>query len=241
MTHPQPRAKARSAEDRKRSSARVHRPRVRLARFLLLVAVVLAAIFVPRLFQRHAPPMTPLQARIVSYAKSQLGYRTDPPNSYCNKFSYFWGSGSADCPAGELDEEWCADFAAWAWHKAGVVFTYGYRPGDINGAAVSFYEWALAHDAWHPAHGYAAAPGDVAVYGLVLGPDPSAAHVAVVTDDPPGQEGPDVVNGDGDRTGFSVVETGEDQVRAAAGGVRSPLSGYVSPPSPPPRARHSGT
>ncbi len=73
-------------------------------------------------------------------------------------------------------------------------------------------------------------PGDVAVYGLVLGADPSAAHVAVVTDDLPGQPGPDVVNGDGDRTGFSVVETGTDQVRVDVAQGDSTLDGYVSPP-----------
>jgi hypothetical protein len=75
-----------------------------------------------------------------------------------------------------------------------------------------------------------AEPGDLAVYGLSLGANPSAAHVAIVTDDPPGQLGPDVVNGDGDRTGFSVVETGTDQVRADAGHGDATLAGYVSPP-----------
>jgi hypothetical protein len=74
------------------------------------------------------------------------------------------------------------------------------------------------------------APGDVAVYGLLLGADPSAVHVAIVTDDPPGQPGPDVVNGDGDRTGFSVVETGSDQILADAGHDDSTLASYVSPP-----------
>ncbi|HEY3952196.1 MAG TPA: hypothetical protein VGM53_02380 [Streptosporangiaceae bacterium] len=44
------------------------------------------------------------------------------------------------------------------------------------------------------------------------------------------QRGPDVVNGDGDRTGFSVVETGTDQVRADAGQHGAALAGYVSLP-----------
>ena len=55
-------------------------------------------------------------------------------------------------------------------------------------------------------------------------------NVAIVTDDPPGHRGPDVVNGDGDRTGFSVVEIGTSQVRADAGHDDSTLAGYVSPP-----------
>ena len=38
------------------------------------------------------------------------------------------------------------DFAAWTWPEAGVPFSYGYRPGEINAAAVSFYEWGVAND-----------------------------------------------------------------------------------------------
>ena len=134
----------------------------------------------------------------MAIAASQVGYSTDPSNSYCNKFSAYWNAGRADCPAGETSEEWCADFAAWAWQKAGVPFTYGYGPGEINGGAVSFYEWGLANGDWHPAtSGYTAGTGDVAVYGLSPGAAPSATHVAIVTDDPPDQLGPDVINGDG--------------------------------------------
>jgi hypothetical protein len=172
-----------------------------------------------------------LPRRIAAIAESQVGYSTDPSSSYCNKFSAYWDAGTAGCPSGERAEEWCADFAAWAWQEAGAQFSYGYGPGEVNGGAVSFYEWGVANGAWHPAiSGYVAAPGDVAVYGLSLGVDPFAAHVAIVTDDGPGQQGPDVVNGDGDRTGFSVVETGTDQVLADAGHDDSTLAGYVSPP-----------
>jgi hypothetical protein len=172
-----------------------------------------------------------LRGRIVAIARSQIGYRTDPSNSYCNKFSTYWRAGEGICPSGERSEEWCADFAAWAWRLAGVRFTYGYRPGQINAAAVSFYEWGVSHGEWHPATpGYIAAPGDVAIYGLSLGSTPSAVHVAIVTADPSGQRGPDVINGDGDRTAHSVVETGSDQVRADAGRHESILAGYVSPP-----------
>jgi hypothetical protein len=172
-----------------------------------------------------------LRQRIVAIAKSQIGYSTEPSSSYCNKFSAHWHAGTQDCPSGNRAEQWCADYAAWAWQEAGLRFSYGYDPGEINGAAVSFYEWGVANGEWHPASsGYVAEPGDVAVYGLSLGADPSAVHVAIVTGDPPGQRGPDVVNGDGDRTGFSVVETGTDQVRADTGPDDSTLSGYVSPP-----------
>jgi hypothetical protein len=178
-----------------------------------------------------------LPQRIVAIAKSQVGYHTEPSGSYCNKFSAYWDAGAPDCPSGELAEEWCADFAAWVWRLAGVQFTYGYDPGQINGAAASFYQWGVANGEWHPAtSGYLASPGDVAIYGLSPGAHPSAVHVAIVTNDPPGQRGPDVVNGDGDRTGFSTVETGTDQVWADAGPNDSTLAGYVSRPNPPPPA-----
>ncbi len=169
--------------------------------------------------------------RIATITESQVGYTTEPSNSYCNKFSAYWNAGTADCPSGEKSEEWCADFAAWAWQKAGVPFTYGYRSGEINGGAISFYEWGVANGEWHPAtSGFVASPGDIAVYGLSLGVDPSAVHVAIVTGDALGRSGPDVVNGDGDRTGFSVVETGTNQAMADAGNGESTLAGYVSPP-----------
>ena len=169
--------------------------------------------------------------RIAAIAKSQVGYETDPSGTYCNKFSGFWAAGSA-CGNGDTAEEWCADFAAWAWRKAGVRFTYGYGPGEINGGAASFYEWAVANGRWQPAtRAYEAAPGDVAVYGLSLGTHPHAAHVAVVIRDLTGRRGPDVVNGDGDITAYSAVETGSDQRYITVGHKRYLLAGYARPPS----------
>jgi hypothetical protein len=229
---------------RRQSAGRSRQPGQSLRRFGLIlgasaVVIILVATLHRALGNTDAFPVPgkatlaglSLRHRIVAFAKSQVGYSTDPSSSYCNKFSAYWDAGTANCPSSETAEEWCADFAAWAWQNAGVHFTYGYGPGQINGAAVSFYEWGIANGRWHPATSrYVAAPGDIAVYGLSLGEDPSATHVAIVTDDPPGQRGPDVVNGDGDRAGFSVVETGIDQVRADASHGDSTLAGYVSPP-----------
>ena len=122
-----------------------------------------------------------MRARIVTAAESQLGYRTDPPDSYCNKFSAYWDAGTATCASGLRSEEWCADFAAWTWKQAGADFTYELAPGDINSASASFYVWAVDHGTWHPAGaGYTPQPGDVAVYGLDTATD-AADHVAVVT------------------------------------------------------------
>jgi hypothetical protein len=180
------------------------------------------------------PPLSPLRARIVSVAEGQLGYRTVPPDSYCNKFSAHWGTGTASCGPGLRSEEWCADFAAWVWQQAGAEVTYHFATGDLNSSSYSFYLWGVDHATWHPAGGgYAPRPGDVAVYGLDTA-TMSAAHVAVVTGYTAGDRGPDVVNGDGDRTGFSVVEAGTDQYQADTHGGGEPLSGYVSPSSPEP-------
>ena len=182
---------------------------------------------------KNEPTLPPLEQRIVSIAESQLGYRTDPPSTYCNRYSAYWVSGTADCGNNNLDEEWCADFAAWVWRQAGVTFTYQFINGDINSSSASFYEWGVAQGTWHPVGGgYVPQPGDVAVYGLDAA-TLTAAHVAVVTSFTPGDRGPNVVNGDGDRTGFSVVETGTDQVYADTSSRSARISGYVSPTKEP--------
>ena len=204
------------------------------AAVLVLVIVLAAAPGSSQSFRlpgRTALSGMALGQRIVAIAHSQVGYATDPTDSYCNKFSAYWGAGQPSCPGGEAAEEWCADFAAWAWQKAGIAVPYGYSSSDLNAGAISFYNWGVAHGTWHPADsGYRAAPGDVAVYGLNLGSYASAAHVAIVVADPAGQRGPDVINGDGDHTGFSVVEAGTDQFRADTGHHQGALlAGYVSP------------
>lgn len=228
-SRPVPHASARRSSTRRRQVRR----RRRLAVVLVLVVVVLAIVGVA--LAGSSPggaPASSFRARIVSAAESQLGYATDPTDSYCNKFSDYWDAGTDTCGTGLRSEEWCADFAAWTWKQAGAVFTYELASGDINSASASFYVWAVDHGTWHPAgSGYTPQPGDVAVYGLDTATD-VADHVAVVTSFPAGARGPDVVNGDGDRTGFSVVETGTDQYRADTHGGGSPLSGYASPVAP---------
>ena len=170
-----------------------------------------------------------MRQRIVAIAESQVGYKTDPSSSYCNKYSAYWKAGTPNCPGGNYREEWCADFAAWAWQKAGALVTYQLVNGDLNSSSASFYEWGVRQGTWHPAgSGYQPQPGDVAVYGLDA-PDLYADHVAVVTGFSPGAAGPDVVNGDGDTTGYSVVEKGTNQYRADARVTDSVLSGYVAP------------
>lgn len=174
-----------------------------------------------------------VRARIVSIAQGQDGYQTDPSDTYCNKFSAYWNAGTSDCGNDNLDEEWCADFAAWVWKQAGAVVDYQLAPGYLNGDTASFYVWGLDHGTWHPVgSGYTPQPGDVAVYGLDTSAV-TAVHVAIVTASTGNDAAPDVVNGDGDRTGFSVVETGQSQAYADVKGKGAALSGYVSPSSPP--------
>ena len=212
---------------RRRARATIRRRRLTLALVflaLLILAVKLAS------GGSTAPKLTPLEARVVALATGQLGYKTDPADTYCNRFSAYWHAGALDCANSNRDEQWCADFAAWVWHKAGVQFVYGQGPDDINAGSVSFYLWGLAHHLWHPVSSqYTPHPGDVAVYGLDLA-TMSAQHVAVVTSWASGSRGPNVVNGDGERTGFSVVETGTDQYKADLNSNGGQLAGYVSPP-----------
>jgi hypothetical protein len=173
--------------------------------------------------------ISPLRRRIVALAEGQIGYTTDPSNTYCNKYSAYWYSGSSDCGNSNLDEEWCADFAAWAWQKAGAEVTYQYVNGDLNSSSASFYEWGVAHGTWHPlASGYVPQPGDVAVYGLDVS-QLIAAHVAIVIGYVAGDKGPIDVNGDGDLTAFSRVELRADEYYADADPKGAPLSGYVAP------------
>ena len=175
------------------------------------------------------PGLSPLRRRIVALAEGQIGYTTDPSNSYCNKFSAYWVSGSSICGNANLAEEWCADFAAWAWQKPGASVTYQYINGDLNSSSASFYEWGVAHGTWHPrGSSYVPQPGDVAVYGLNI-PQLIAAHVAIVVGYLQGDKGPIDVNGDGDLTAFSRVELRADEFYADANPRGAPLSGYVSP------------
>jgi hypothetical protein len=170
------------------------------------------------------------RASIVALAQGQVGYTTDPSGTYCNKFSAYWFAGSSDCGNSNRDEQWCADFAAWAWRLAGVPLVYEFINGDLNSSSASFYEWGVRHHTWHPVgSGYVPQPGDVAVYGLDV-EGLVAQHVAVVVSYTPGARGPNAVNGDGDHGGFSRVEYQTNEYDAdAAGTGLAVLAGYVSP------------
>jgi CHAP domain len=161
---------------------------------------------------------------IASTAYAQQNVQDDPANTYCNKYSAYWGDGSK-CSNGLRADEWCADFAAWAWRQAGFSFTWGSATGDINASAKSFYYWAVAHNTWHTAgSGYKPQPGDVAVYGSS---GPNASHVGVVYSS--GSPGPNVVNGDWETKypkQFPTAVVYQTNESSEAGGK---LVGYASP------------
>ncbi len=213
------------------SPAQAHRRLV--AGLVAAVAVLGIVALTVAALDRPTPTPTTLADRIVTVANSQLGYTTAPADTYCNRYSAFWHAGKANCGNDNRREQWCADFAAWVWRKAGALVVYRLHPGDLNSASASFYLWGVAHGTWHPVGShYVAKPGDVAVYGLQVR-QLVADHVAVVTGTTAGDKGPNVVNGDGSRTGFSVVETGHDQLTADVHGGGGRLSGYVSPTAAP--------
>lgn len=56
--------------------------------------------------------------------------------------------------------------------------------------------------------------------------------MAVVVAFTPGERGPDVVNEDGSRAWFGVVERGRDGLKADLHGPGGPLAGYVTPIGP---------
>jgi hypothetical protein len=195
--------------------------------------MVVVGLLVALATRSSGPSLSPLRTRILAVAQSQVGYRTDPADSYCNRFSAYWSAGTDDCGNANRDEEWCADFAAWVWQQAGAEVTYALAPGDLNSNSASFYVWGVDHGTWHPVGShYVPEPGDVAVYGLNAAAV-SADHVAVVTGVSAHPNAPDVINGDGDRTGFSVVEATERQAFADVKGKGGRLSGYVSPSTAP--------
>ncbi len=204
-----------------------------MASFLVVAALGIASVVVISHLE-DGRGLSPLRSRIVAIAQGQVGYRTDPAHTYCNKFSEYWDAGADDCGNGSRDEEWCADFAAWVWQQAGAEVVYRLAPGSLNSNSASFYVWGTEHGTWHAVgSGYRPQPGDVAVYGLNAAAV-TAVHVAIVTGDAGDGAPPDVVNGDGDRTGYSVVEVGTGQAFADATTKGAPLSGYVSPsPAPP--------
>jgi len=77
------------------------------------------------------------------------------------------------------NEEWCSDFAKWAWQQAGVTTDMT----AINAGAGSFYNWGAAQDEPLRVDAGTPAPGDAVVFfppGAIATPA-YADHVGIVT------------------------------------------------------------
>ena len=98
------------------------------------------------------PSPSPLRARIVTVAESQLGYRTDPADSYCNKFSAYWDAGTATCGIGPAQRGVVRRLRRLGLaSRPAPTVTYELTTGDLNAASASFYVWGVDHGTWHPA------------------------------------------------------------------------------------------
>lgn len=137
---------------------------------------------------------TGIGAKVAAIARQQVGNGDNPiATSFsglnCNPYTTMVAGFSANSNGCGYDttfsvrnsnENWCADFAKWVWHRAGVTADMN----TINAAASSFYQWGLDQgqspkaDAGTPAVGDAIAffgPGAVSTtayadhVGLVVG------------------------------------------------------------------------
>jgi hypothetical protein len=89
--------------------------------------------------------------------------------SNCNYYSYALRSGGSACSNGWRSEEWCADFARWAWGQAGAN-TAGLTPGAIS--------FTNSRGGWHAGNLSGIQVGDV--IGWHFGGSTSDDHVSVV-------------------------------------------------------------
>jgi hypothetical protein len=176
------------------------------------------------------PPPPAVVGAIVSAAGSQdqnnLAVVENPPGSNCNIYTAFWGRGTtAGCAPGTSAEEWCSDFAQWAWAAAGI------NTAGINGWAFTFVDWGETHvGAWKPGAANDPEPGDAVVWGDVG--SGYASHVGIVVgvsqgmiDVVSGNAGP-VIDSAGDVD--AVWDSGFfDPTTSTVAGY--PIIGYVSP------------
>ena len=183
--------------------------------------------------QDQAPTPTPtaLRQRIVQLVEwmdqYQGVYRETPLDTNCNAFSYFWRRGSAaGCAPGSSSEEWCSDFAEWAWAIAGV------NTSGINGWSFSFVDWAKRiWGAWKPGPTNDPQPGDAVIWGDLN--SQYGQHVGIVVGSAEGLI--DVVSGNSgpvDALGNVVAVWESDWFDPATSSIDGyPILGYAAPDS----------
>ncbi|WP_181970433.1 CHAP domain-containing protein [Kitasatospora xanthocidica] len=107
--------------------------------------------------------------RIVSVARGEItpaGTSPEKTGSCDRYFAYHRGSGSC------AKTPWCAAFAEWTWHRAGIDGTVD----DL--AARGIGKWGKQKGLFHQRGTYTPKPGDLVIYGEPDGGTPG--HVGVV-------------------------------------------------------------
>jgi hypothetical protein len=136
---------------------------------------------------------TDLGSTIASIALGQVGVATTPAETSfdsvdCDPYSTLDAAFSPNADGCGPDaahtvenqnEEWCSDFAKWAWSQAGVTADMN----TLNAGASSFYTWALDQGETPVADSGTPAPGDaVLFYGPgTITSDSFADHVGLIT------------------------------------------------------------
>ena len=149
-------------------------------------------------------PLTPIKPRVASTARTmgqsiatialtQVGVSATPAvTSFdgvdCDPYTPMVGAPSPNADGCGLNsnfnledenEEWCSDFAKWAWQQAGVTTEIS----ALNAGAGSFYDWGAAQHEPLRVDGGTPSPGDAVVFfppGDIVTPA-YADHVGIVT------------------------------------------------------------
>ncbi len=118
-----------------------------------------------------APTSSALRNKIVSVARGEVTRKGGEPEDSraCNKYFEYSKVGHGSCQ----ETSWCAAFAEWVWHKAGVKGV----PDDTL-AARGIGKWGVERGLFHHLAGYTPKPGDLMIYGEPDGHTPG--HVGVV-------------------------------------------------------------
>ncbi|SOB88464.1 CHAP domain-containing protein [Streptomyces sp. 1331.2] len=157
-----------------------------------------------------------LRNKIVSVARGEVTRKGgEPEDSHaCNKYFEYTKVGHGSCQ----ETSWCAAFAEWVWHKAGVKGV----PDDTL-AARGIGKWGVERGLFHRLGGYTPKPGDLMIYGEPDGHTPG--HVGVVVAVHPNGT-VDTVDGN-----YSDKVTLREDLKPSEVVVNhKDVSGFVSPP-----------
>ncbi|MGW3078722.1 MULTISPECIES: CHAP domain-containing protein [unclassified Kitasatospora] len=190
---------------------------MKLYRRISTAAALAALTLLPVLGTATAAPAVSaatVRDRVVSVARGEItpdGASPEKTGSCDKYFAYHRNGGSC------AKTPWCAAFAEWTWHQAGIEET-----PDVL-AARGIGKWGREKGLFHTRGAYTPKPGDLVIYGEPDGGTPG--HVGVVA--AVHRDGTlDTVDGNlGDAV---AVRTRLDPSKVSTN--QQPVSGYVSPP-----------